>query len=774
MILTFLVRNQTISYIDTKVTPRIGSSNYLQLKFNFVTKDWNSLRKTLHISAGEYSEPFILESNIFDVPPYCTQQESFKITLLGDNESEGTVVPTNALVVSLDESNNLWTAEPPDPQNSAYLQLIGSVGDLGDLKTSSKSNLVDAINSLVDGGFAIELDTTLSEAGKAADAKAVGDALANKQNTISDLETIRSGAAKGATALQTVPSTYRTALAQDVIDSDLNDRIEVIEGKEASWNGKYSKPVDGIPKTDLESAVQTSLDKADSALQSVPSTYRTASEQDTIDSGKVDKVTGKGLSSNDYTDAAKAKVDSLASVATSGSYNDLTNKPTIPTAYDDTEVRERIGAIEAKESTWDAKSNFSGNYNDLTDKPTIPAPVTEQTVSGWGFTKNTGTYSKPTGGIPKTDLANDVQASLNKAETALQEHQSLAAYRTAEAQNLIDNSKQDKLIAGENITIAADGKTISATGGGVQSDWHQNDSTAADYVKNRPFYTGNPVETVLVEESTVSFADAGGLYQGQFLTTFEATVGETYAVNWDGTEYECVCSVFNSVPVLGNLSIAGAGSDTGEPFVMLVSNGKGLQIFTLDTSASHTFSISGFIAQNVQIPDKYISDTFRDVIIAGNPLKWSATDWTKYYDLFQGGKLLKINSYIGSDFEGYVLSMFYAAGVGSQISVITPTGGFFKLSSNSTTNELYWAPVFDCNMLYFGYLQTGSDPSTFNREEYKRLEISDGGLTFTTKTSAENLVKRKVVLKGDNVSAFTNDAGYLTLATLPKYEGETQ
>jgi len=35
----------------------------------------------------------------------------------------------------------------------------------------------------------------------------------------------------------------------------------------------------------------------------------------------------------------------------------------------------------------------------------IPAAVTEQTVAGWGFTKNTGTYSKPSGGIPASDLA---------------------------------------------------------------------------------------------------------------------------------------------------------------------------------------------------------------------------------------------------------------------------------------------------------------------------------------------------------------------------------
>lgn len=106
----------------------------------------------------------------------------------------------------------------------------------------------------------------------------------------------------------------------------------------------------------------------------------------------------------------------------------------------------------------------SGSYNDLSNKPSIP---NEATVSGWGFTKNTGTvtrvamkvptglsvsgspitasgtlaisfangysipttskqsgwdakYDKPSGGIPKTDLASAVQTSLGKADTALQ------------------------------------------------------------------------------------------------------------------------------------------------------------------------------------------------------------------------------------------------------------------------------------------------------------------------------------------------------------------
>ena len=114
----------------------------------------------------------------------------------------------------------------------------------------------------------------------------------------------------------------------------------------------------------------------------------------------------------------------------------------------DTEPRE---IVDAK-----AREDISGKQ----DKSTL-----ETDVAAKGFTKNTGTYSKPTGGIPKADLAAAVQTSLGKADTALQEHQSLAAYRTAAAQNIIDSGKQDRLIAGDNITIAADGKTISATGG---------------------------------------------------------------------------------------------------------------------------------------------------------------------------------------------------------------------------------------------------------------------------------------------------------------------
>lgn len=44
--------------------------------------------------------------------------------------------------------------------------------------------------------------------------------------------------------------------------------------------------------------------------------------------------------------------------------------------------------------------------------------------------QQSGGYEPPVGGIPRTDLSDNVQASLSKADTALQEHQDLSSYAT--------------------------------------------------------------------------------------------------------------------------------------------------------------------------------------------------------------------------------------------------------------------------------------------------------------------------------------------------------
>ncbi len=170
------------------------------------------------------------------------------------------------------------------------------------------------------------------------------------------------------------------------------------------------------------------------------------------------------------------------------------------------------------------------------------------------------------------------------------------------------NGKSAYQIAVDNGFVGTEAEWLASLRGadgkdGVQPDWNQNDETAQDYVKNRPFYMGDPVEAVLVEESTISFVDDGGLYMTEFPSTFEATVGETYKVSWDGTVYECTCV---KAGIIGNLSIFGEVSNTGEPFIIITGNGEVTRIFTADTSASHTFSISGTVQEIVKIPAKFI------------------------------------------------------------------------------------------------------------------------------------------------------------------------
>ena len=190
-----------------------------------------------------------------------------------------------------------------------------------------------------------------------------------------------------------------------------------------------------------------------------------------------------------------------------------------------------------------------------------------------------------------------------------------------------------------NVVTSVNGETGDVTLDipGVQPDWNQNDETQPDYVKNRPFYIGNPVETVLVEESTVTFEDDGGIYMGQLESTFSATVGETYKVSWDGTTYECACVDYSGTTVIGNLSIIGVGSDTGEPFLMFVNNGL-FAIGTADTASSHTFSISGMLPKVVKIDPKYLPIPFKPkgksylTFSSRNSFTLEVNNSTKYWD----------------------------------------------------------------------------------------------------------------------------------------------
>jgi hypothetical protein len=210
--------------------------------------------------------------------------------------------------------------------------------------------------------------------------------IAGKQGTISDLDAIREGASKGATALQSGDIPEETYLADFTmfslrqgmnngghVNCDMNSLIEamtanktiLVREDEESDGYKGVCVLNGYAEDLLYFSI---VDHAGDILYCEGTNYTNTSSY----------IDGRTLYVRRWDDKADSKA--LSTVATSGS------------------------------------------YNDLTDRPTIPSAVTEATVSGWGFTKNTGTYSKPSGGIPKSDLASAVQTSLGKADTALQSY----------------------------------------------------------------------------------------------------------------------------------------------------------------------------------------------------------------------------------------------------------------------------------------------------------------------------------------------------------------
>jgi hypothetical protein len=79
-------------------------------------------------------------------------------------------------------------------------------------------------------------------------------------------------------------------------------------------------------------------------------------------------------------------------------------------------------------------------YNDYEEEIT----AAKNAASAAQTTAN-GKYTKPTGGIPKTDLAEAVQESLNKADSALQSHQTIA---TGSANGTIAVAEKDVAVKG--------------------------------------------------------------------------------------------------------------------------------------------------------------------------------------------------------------------------------------------------------------------------------------------------------------------------------------
>ena len=135
--------------------------------------------------------------------------------------------------------------------------------------------------------------------------------------------------------------------------------------------------------------------------------------------------------------------------------------------------------------------------------------------------------------------------------------------------------------------------------------------------------------TTLMAEQELAFSTKGdGLYVAALIDALDVVGGQTYTVNWDGTEYKCVCSDNAGYITLGNISIMGEGEDTGEPFIFLPTEQN--VVVTLETSASHTISVKTIAETVTPMAEEFLPNILDiDSII----LKSSTTDSTKKFKI---------------------------------------------------------------------------------------------------------------------------------------------
>ena len=225
------------------------------------------------------------------------------------------------------------------------------------------------------------------------------------------------------------------------------------------------------------------------------SAYRTSADQDIIDSKKQDTITDLAtIRSGASAGATAVQPGDLATVATSGSYTDLTNKPTIPTV-DSALSSTSTNAIQNKvvNTALAGKANVahthtsgdiiglatvatSGSYADLTNKPTIPTVDSALSSTSTNAIQNKVVNTALAGkaNAIHTHASDDITGLATVATSGMySDLTGTPGVATADTLGLV---KPD----GTTITVTADG-VISATGGSGSGSGFDFEGTKAEF-----------------------------------------------------------------------------------------------------------------------------------------------------------------------------------------------------------------------------------------------------------------------------------------------------
>lgn len=288
------------------------------------------------------------------------------------------------------------TDEAADPSPVLAEQILQRMGNLGDLKTEDKSSLVAAINEVQEtgggGGTSDHSKLKNRDAAYQHPMSAITglvDALAGKQPT-GDYLTEELDPTVPEWAKQPQKPDYT---AQEVgalpatthIPSTAADVNAEPSGAVAQHN------VSDAAHSDIRLIIQGLSERLSAVADSDDATLDQLSEivayiksnKSLIDAITTSKVNVADIVDDLVTNVANKPLSAAQGVALKAIIDALT----IPTALSDlTDDTTHRVVTDAEKAVWNAKSNFNGSYNDLTDKPTIPAqytlPIASSTVLG--------------------------------------------------------------------------------------------------------------------------------------------------------------------------------------------------------------------------------------------------------------------------------------------------------------------------------------------------------------------------------------------------------
>ena len=202
-------------------------------------------------------------------------------------------------------------------------------------------------------------------------------------------------------------------------------------------------------------------------------------------------------------------ITGLAEVATSGSYDDLTDKPTIPAAYS------HPASHPASMITGLSEVATSGSYEDLTDKPTIPAAYSHPTshpasmITGLADVATSGSYDDLTDKPTIPTIPASLPANGGNADTVDNKHASDFA---AADHTHTGYAASGHTHTASDVGAAAAAHTHTAASIGAASASHTHSEYAAsnhghsDYAASSHTHTADDVGAVPTSGGTVNGA----------------------------------------------------------------------------------------------------------------------------------------------------------------------------------------------------------------------------------------------------------------------------